>query len=157
MRCSYSQQPPPFHGYEEFELQISLLGSKALSSHFWINYRQGKANRAADTFCQYPQRSSEEEKTLQVENVKILHRLQYLLAKIFGFSITSSHLSPFHQVLIYGTHVLLQLNQCWDSFRSDIAQDSLYASIRSMNLRPPELQNNNEEVKVLRVGGLLKG
>ncbi len=43
--------------------------------HFWIDYRQDKANRAANTLSWYPQQSVEEKKTLQVENTKILHRL----------------------------------------------------------------------------------
>ena len=48
--------------------------------HFWIDYRQGKANRATDALFQYLQQSAEEEKTLQAKNTKILHRLQSLLA-----------------------------------------------------------------------------
>ncbi len=48
--------------------------------HFRIDYRQGKANGAADALSQYPQRSAEEEKTLQAKNTKILHRLQSSLA-----------------------------------------------------------------------------
>ena len=43
--------------------------------HFCIDYYQGKANGAADTLSQYPQQSTKEEKTLRIENVKILHRL----------------------------------------------------------------------------------
>ena len=77
--------------------------------HFRINYHQGKTNGAADTLSQYLQRSTEEEETLQAENVKILHRLQFSLAKLSGLLVNSSHLSPFHQVLICGTTVLPQL------------------------------------------------
>ena len=43
--------------------------------HFRNNYRQGKANGAANALSQYPQRSAEEEDTLHSKNVKILHRL----------------------------------------------------------------------------------
>ena len=43
--------------------------------HFQIDYYQSKANKAANTLSQYPQQSAEEEKALQAENVKILHRL----------------------------------------------------------------------------------
>ncbi len=43
--------------------------------HFQIDYRQGKANGAADALSQYPQRSVEEEKTLRAENTKILYQL----------------------------------------------------------------------------------
>ena len=43
--------------------------------HFWIDYRQGKKNGAADTFFCYPQRSAQKEKTLQAKNVKLYYRL----------------------------------------------------------------------------------
>ena len=79
--------------------------------HFQIDYRQGKANGAADALSQYPQRSAEEEETLQAENVKILHRLQSSLAKVSGLLVDSSHPSPLHKVLICGTTVLPQLHR----------------------------------------------
>ena len=107
--------------------------------HFQIDYRQGKANGAADALSRYPQRSAEEEDILRAENVKILHRLQSLLAKVSGLSANSSHLSLLYQVLICGTHVFPQLNQFWDSLQSDIAHDGPYASIGGRNLRLPEL------------------
>ncbi len=47
--------------------------------HFQIDYQQGKANKAADTFSWYPRRNAEEEKTFWAENTKILNRLQSLL------------------------------------------------------------------------------
>ena len=125
--------------------------------HFRIDYRQGKANGAADALSQYPQRSTKEEETLRAENVKILHRLQSSLAKVSGFLVNSSHLSLLHQVLICGTHVFPELNQFWDSLQSNIAHDGPYAGIGGMNLRLPELQDNNKEPKVLRAGGLLEG
>ena len=43
--------------------------------YFRIDYRQGKANEAADTLSWYPQQSVEEENTLRAENVKILYRI----------------------------------------------------------------------------------
>ena len=76
--------------------------------HFRIDYRQGKANGAADALSRYPQRSAEEEETLRSENVKILHRLQSSLAKVSRPS--TSQLSPLHQILICGTTVFPQLN-----------------------------------------------
>ena len=87
---------------------------KLFRYHFRIDYCQGKANGATDALFQYPQQSAEEKNTLQIENVKILHRLQFSLAKVSGFSVNSSHLSPLHQVLICGTHVFPQLNQFWN-------------------------------------------
>ena len=81
--------------------------------HFRIDYRQGKANGAANALSQYPQRSAEEEKTLQAENVKILHHLQSLLtnACLSGLTLSEPNLSLLHQVLVYRTHILFQLNQ----------------------------------------------
>ena len=48
--------------------------------HFRIDYRQGKANGAADALSRFPQRSFEEEEVLRAENTHILHRLQSSLA-----------------------------------------------------------------------------
>ena len=77
--------------------------------HFRIDYRQGKANGAANALSQYPQWSLEEEDTFRSKNVKILHRLQSSLAKVSGIS--TSQLSPFHQILICGPTVFSQLNR----------------------------------------------
>ncbi len=55
--------------------------------HFRINYRQSKANKAADTLSQYLQQSTKKKKTLWAENMKILHPLQSLLAQILGLSV----------------------------------------------------------------------
>ena len=64
-----------------------LINMKSLSSrqvrwaqelsryHFRIDYRQGKANGAADALSRYPQRSQGKEEILQAENTKILQRL----------------------------------------------------------------------------------
>ena len=75
--------------------------------HFRIDYRQGKANGAADALSRFPQRNQAEEDELQTENTRILHKLQSSLtnASLSGLS-TSAELSPFHQVLICGTYVL---------------------------------------------------
>ena len=43
--------------------------------HFRIDYRQDKANGAADALFCFPQRSQDEEKKLQAENTRIFHRL----------------------------------------------------------------------------------
>ena len=103
--------------------------------HFQIDYLQGKANGAADALSRYPQQSAKEEETLRSEIVKILHRLQSLLARVSSLSANHpSQLSFLHRVLICGTHVLPQLRQFWDSLQSNIAHDGLYASIGNMNL-----------------------
>ena len=127
--------------------------------HFRINYCQGKANRATDALSQYLQRSAEEEKTLRVENVKILHRLQSSLsnASLSGFS-TSAELSPLHRVLICGMHVLPQLRQFWDTFRVELDIEGPYqVNIGAMRLRLPELQDNDKETKALRAEDLPEG
>ena len=109
--------------------------------HFQIDYRQGKANGTVDALSWYPQRSAEEKKTLQAENVKILHRLQSLLnnASLSGLTFFKPNLLPLHQILVCRTHVLPQLNQFCNSLQSDIAQDGTFANIEGMNLQLPEL------------------
>ena len=121
---------------------------------FRIDYRQGKANGAADTLSQYPQRSAEEENTLRAKNVKILHCLQFLLVRVSGLLVDLSQISPLYQVLICGTTVLPQLCQFLDSLQRDIARDNPYiANIKGMRLCLSKLQENNKEAKLL--GGAL--
>ena len=85
--------------------------------HFQIDYSQGKANGAADPLSWYSQQSAKEEETLRSENVKILHRLQSLLARVSSFSASHpSQLSLLHQVLICTTTVFPQLRRFWDTF-----------------------------------------
>ena len=85
--------------------------------HFRIDYRQRKANAAADTLSRFSQRSQTEEKTLKDENSQIFYRLQASLIRttIARLSFSSLDLamglSPFHQILICGTYVLPQLCQ----------------------------------------------
>ena len=85
--------------------------------YFRINYRQGKANAAADALSRFFQRSQDKEDELQAENSQILHCLQNSLtnASLAGlsFSSSSSLSSHLHQVLICGTYVLTQLQQFW--------------------------------------------
>ena len=89
--------------------------------HFWIDYRQGKANGAADALSQYLQQSAGEEKILCIKNVKIFYRLQSSLGKVSSLSVNTSHLSPLLQVLICETTVLPQFHRVWDSFWGEIA------------------------------------
>ena len=109
--------------------------------YFQIDYQQGKANGAADALSRYLQQSAEEEETLWAENVKILYRLQSSLTNASLSSLsTSVELSPLHQVLICGTHVLPQLRQFWDTFQAKLANENPYkASIGGMSLRLSEL------------------
>ena len=122
--------------------------------HFRIDYRQGKANGAADALSRFPQRSHDEEEKLRAENTQILHRLQTLLtnASLSGLSLNSAtDLSPLHRVLICGTHVLPQLRQFWDTFRTELDDENPYkASIGGMRLRLSELQESNPEAQELK-------
>ncbi len=116
--------------------------------HFRIDYCHGKTNAAADVLSRFPQRSQAEEKTLRDENSQILHCLQTSLirANIAGLSLlglaSTPDLSPLHQVLICGTHVLPQLCQFWTQLRDELAKEGPYqqASIGGLRLRLPELQ-----------------
>ena len=120
--------------------------------YFQIDYRQGKANGAADALTQYPQRNAEEKDALRAENIKILHHLQSSLsnASFSGLS-TSAKLLQLHRILICGTYVLPQLQQFWSNIQTDVAQDSPYiANIGGMKLRLSELQEKNKEVRHLR-------
>ena len=109
--------------------------------HFRIDYRQGKANGAADALSRFPQRNQAEEDELRTENTRILHKLQSSLtnASLSGLS-TSAEFLPLHQVLICGTHVLPQLRQFWDTFQAKLGTKGPYqVSISAMRLRLSEL------------------
>ena len=124
--------------------------------HFQIDYRQGKANGAADALSRFPQRNQVKEDELRTENSRILHKLQSLLtnASLSGLS-TSAELSPLHQVLICGTQVLPQLRQFWDIFRAELGIEGPYqVSIGAMRLRLSELQESDNKAWKIRAEGL---
>ena len=120
--------------------------------HFQINYHQEKANRAADVLSRFSQRNQAEKDKLQIENTRILHKLQSSLTNASLSSLsTSVELSPLHQVLICGTHVLPQLRQFWDTFQAKLANENFYkASIGGMRLRLSELQESDPEAQKLK-------
>ena len=127
--------------------------------HFWINYRQGKANGAADALSYFPQRSSDKDNKLQGENIWILHCLQssvtnasLLRHSFLGLNaLANSSLLFLHQVFIYRTHGLLQLRQLWDMFRLELAnKDSYKANIGSMRFKLQELQKTDSKAHELR-------
>ena len=108
---------------KSFSFRQVCLAQELSYYHFQINYCQDKTNGAADALSQYLQWRVEEEETFQAENVKILQSLQFLLINtslssltLFELNFSKSNLSSLHQVFVCGTHVLLQLNQFWDSF-----------------------------------------
>ena len=127
--------------------------------HFQIDYRQGKAKRAADALSQYSQWNAEEKKTLRAENTKILHQLQSSLARISESSVLKMSipemkqqvLSLLHQVFICKTVVLPQLRLFWDFVQSKLGDKSPYiVSIGGMKMRLSELQDDDKEAKKLR-------
>ena len=87
--------------------------------HFQIDYRQSKANGAADTLSRFLQRSLNKEEKFRAENTQFLHYLQssHTRASLSCLSPPSlslgsePNLSLLHQVLICGTYVLPQLRQ----------------------------------------------
>ena len=108
--------------------------------HFWIDYRQSKANVAADALSRFFQRSQDEQNELRAENSKIFHRLQNSLTNIslarLSFLSSSSLPSYLHQVLIWGTYVLPQLRKFWNLFQSKLSSKSFYTnSISGIKLR----------------------
>ena len=119
--------------------------------HFRIDYRQGKANRAADALSRYPQRSQGEEKILQAENTKILQRLQSSLTNARASSTPPAHVASLKHVIICGTHALPDLCQSWETFRQELAAEGPYkASIGGMRLRLVELQAEDGQARKIR-------
>ena len=120
--------------------------------YFRIDYRQSKANAAADALSRFLQRSQDEEKELRAENGQILHRLQNSLTNASLASLSlSSRPSHLHQVLICGTYVLPQLRHFWDGLRRELASEDPYkASIGGMRLRLHELQAEDKQARKLR-------
>ena len=65
--------------------------------------------------------------------------------------LASSSFLPLHQVLIWGTHGLLQLQQFEDTFRLELANKSPYkTSVNSMRLRLQEPQDSNSKAQELK-------
>ncbi len=131
--------------------------------HFQIDYRQGKANAAADALSRFPQRSQVEEETFWDKNTQILYRLQTSLTRaslaelsLLGYK---TALLPLHQVLICGTHVLPQLCQFWTQLRGERAHKEPYqqAGIGGLKLRLPKLQAEDHDAWQLRKHGLKEG
>ena len=122
-----------------------------LCYHFQIDYCQGKTNKATDILFQYSQQSAKEKKTLSAKNIKILHRLQSLLAKISSLLVDLSQLSLLYQIFICKMIIFPKFPQIWETLQSDIIWNSPYiVNIRDMKLWLYKLQNNNKEAKTSR-------
>ena len=118
--------------------------------HFRIDYRQGKANAAADALSRFLQRSQDEEDELWAENSRIFYCLQNSLtnASLARLSLPFFLPSHLYQVLIYGIYVLSQLRHFWDGLQKELASEGLYkASIGGMRLRQQELQRGTNRRK----------
>ena len=99
-------------------------GQELSRYHFWIDYCQGKANAAVNALLRFSQRNQDEENELRAENSQIFHCLQNSLsnASLIRLSLLSLSFLPsyLHQVLIYGTYVLPQLREFWNSFQNKL-------------------------------------
>ena len=93
---------------------------KLFWNHFRINYRQEKANSAADALSRFLQKSQSEEKELQSVNTQISHRLQSSLSnaslsslsqssQTTGSQVEAANILPLYHFLICGTNVLPRL------------------------------------------------
>ena len=80
------------------------------SYHFRINYRQNKANKAADALSRYSQWSQGKEKIHQAENTKILQHLQSSLTNACMSSNPSAHVTSLNYVIICGTNAVANLS-----------------------------------------------
>ncbi len=139
--------------------------------HFRIDYRQGKANGAADALFCFSHRSQTEEDKLQAENTRTLHKLKFSLTNaspsgvtslsglktsfsglnMSSLSLSESNLTFLYQVLIYGTHVLLQLRQSWNMFRAELTDEAPYkASIGGICLKLQELQESDSQAQKIK-------
>ena len=108
--------------------------------HFQIDYRQGKANAAADALSQVLQRNQDEKDELRAKNGKIIYHLQNSLTNASLANLSFSTPSHLHQVLICGTYVLPQLRHFWNDLRGELAFESPYkVSIEGMRLRLQKL------------------
>ena len=101
-----STDPPSVHGYKELEL-FRFAGLKSsLNTTFGSIIDKAKLTKLLMLCHVFPQRSEE---GLRAENIQILRRLQFSLTNASIFS-TSLSLTPLHQVLTCGTHILPPLS-----------------------------------------------
>lgn len=75
-----------------------------------------------------------------------------LLSPNFGSEL---NLLPFHQVFIYGTHVLSQLQKFWADIQVKLGKRQLYiASISKMKLKLSKMQKSDLETQKIRLEDL---
>ena len=123
--------------------------------HFWIDYCQGKANRAANTMSRFSQINHNKEKKLWAGNIWLFHYLQSLLtnATLSDLSILVS-LLLLHQVFICKTPALPQPCWFWNLLWTKLIDEAPYlAFIGNIRLRLQELQETDYEAQELRQQG----
>lgn len=73
-----------------------------------MDYCEEKANKAANIFSYFSQKSKAKKNKLKTENARIFYKL-HIFVTIIGFLslILASNLPPFHQVFICNMYILL--------------------------------------------------
>ena len=135
------------------------LAQELSQYYFQIDYHQEKANGAVHALSCFPWKNQAEENKLQTENTCILYKLQFSLtnASPSGLNI-SVKLLLLHRILICRTYVLLQLRHFWTIVQSKLANEGLYkVSISGMRLRLAELQESDNEARIIRAERLKNG
>ena len=118
--------------------------------HFQIDYRQGKANTAADALSRVSQRNQDEQDEFQAENGRIFHCLQNSLTNASLASLSFSAPLHLHQVLICRTYVLPQYYYFWNDLWEELASEGPYkVSIGGMRLKMQEFQKENKQAQKL--------
>ena len=141
---------------------------KRVRYHFRIDYRQDKANTAADALSHFPYCSQSEKEELRTKNSQIFHQLQSSMtnASLAGLSLSGyttgsqiENLLLLHQVLICGIYVLPRLCQFWEKLCGELAGKGPYqqACIGGLRLRLPELQAEDQVAREIREKGLKEG
>ena len=66
-----------------------------------------------------------------------------------GGQTKAANLLPLHHLLICGTYIIPRLCQFWEKLCGELASEGAYqqASIRSLRLRLPELQAEDQEAR----------
>lgn len=112
--------------------------------YFQIDYRQSKANAAADALLHFSPRNQSKEDAFYTENTQIFYWLQTLLIDVYLSDLNlvspECRLLPLHQVFICGTHIISLLYRFWKMLRGNLANKRLYRTIiGGMRLRFPKL------------------
>lgn len=133
--------------------KIFWLAQNLYQYHFWIDYQQKKAKRAAHALSQFAKRSQIKKKALKIEKSLIMHCLQ---ASLVNTNLSDSRIninaSSIYKLLIYTTHILPQLCQISKTLKSRPAYKDFYqAYISDIRLYLLELQAKNTQTKLIKL------